>query len=52
MLKQINNFVKIYILIQVHQFNVIMELMDNFAKILITLITLEHKNFVRHLPAK
>ena len=37
-LTQINNFVKIYLQIQVHQFNVIMDQMDNFAKISITLI--------------
>ena len=31
--KRINNFVKIYLQIQVHQLNVIMEQWDNFAKI-------------------
>ena len=34
-LRQINNFVRIYLQIQVHQFNVIMEQKDNIAKTLI-----------------
>ena len=38
-LKQINSFVKIWLLIPVHQFNAIMDQMEYYAKILISLIT-------------
>ena len=47
-LRPINNFAKIYLQIQVHQFNVIMELRDNFAKILIIRIILELKISAGH----